>query len=73
MVVREKQANNRRVDGTGNASPALTSGIYWLASCRAPMAPFESPNVIVSGFKEKAEALVVQGMYFGTALLNGDG
>jgi hypothetical protein len=28
------------------------------------MAPFELPNAIISGFKEKAEALVVQGMYF---------
>ena len=32
------------------------------------MAPFESPNVIVSGFKEKAEALVVQGVYLEPAL-----
>jgi Vam6/Vps39-like protein vacuolar protein sorting-associated protein 39 len=28
------------------------------------MAPFEPPGAIVSGFKEKAEALVVQGMHF---------
>jgi hypothetical protein len=32
------------------------------------MAPFETPNVIVGGFKEKPEALVVQGMHFETPL-----
>lgn len=34
------------------------------------MAPFEPPNAIVSGFKEKAEALVVQGMSFRPRLHN---
>jgi hypothetical protein len=33
-----------------------------------PMAPFEFPNAIVSGFKEKAEALVAQGMHLETPL-----